>query len=79
MRLDPFFNPMLLVQLGHCYIMLGNDRAVLAPLREHATRPPRWRPAFVWLTAAIRLTLVNEARDAAACVPDMDPNFSIDA
>ena len=80
MRLDPFFPPMLLGQLGHCYIMLGNDRAALAPLRECAARAPRWRPAHVWLAAAcMRLNLVNEARAAAACVLDIDPNFSIDA
>jgi adenylate cyclase len=38
MRLDPFFNPMLLGILGHCYIMLGDDRSALAPLRECAAR-----------------------------------------
>jgi TolB-like protein len=80
MRLDPFFNPMLLGQLGHCYIMLGNERAALAPLRECAARAPRWRPTFVWLAAAcMRLDLVNEARAAAARVLDIEPNFSIDA
>ena len=80
MRLDPFFNPMLLGQLGHCYIMLGNERAALAPLRECAARAPRWRPAFVWLAAAcLRLDLVNEARVAAARVLEIEPNFSIDA
>jgi TolB-like protein/tetratricopeptide (TPR) repeat protein len=80
MRLDPFFNPMLLGQLGHCYLMLGNERAALAPLRECAARAPRWRPAFVWLAAAcMRLDLVNEARAAAARVLDIEPNFSIDA
>ena len=80
MRLDPFFPPMLLGGLGHCYIMLGNDSAALAPLRECVARAPRWRPAHVWLAAAcMRLNLVNEARAAAACVLDIDPNFSIDA
>jgi adenylate cyclase len=80
MRRDPFFNPMLLGALGHCYIMLGNDRAALAPLRECAARAPRWRPAFVWLAAAcIRLNLVNEAHTAAARVLDIQPNFSIEA
>jgi adenylate cyclase len=80
MRLDPFFNPMLLGQLGHCYIMLGNERGALAPLRECAARAPRWRPAFVWLAAAcMRLNLVDEARAAAACVLDIEPDFSIDA
>jgi adenylate cyclase len=80
MRLDPFFNSMLLGHLGHCYTMLGNDRAALAPLRECAARAPRWRPAFVWLAAAcMRLGLVNEARAAAARVLDIDPNFSVEA
>jgi adenylate cyclase len=80
MRLDPFFNPMLLGQLGHCYIMLGNERAALAPLRECAARAPRWRPTFVWLAAAcMRLDLVSEARAAATRVLDIEPNFSIDA
>ena len=80
MRLDPFFNPMLLGLLGHCYIMLGNERSALAPLRECAARAPRWRPVFVWLAAAcMRLDLVNEARAAAARVLDIEPNFSIDA
>jgi adenylate cyclase len=80
MRLDPFFAPVLLSALGHCYLMLGNDRAALAPLRECAARAPRWRPAFVWLAAAcMRLNLVNEARTAAARVLDIDPKFSIDA
>jgi TolB-like protein len=80
MRLDPFFPPMLLGQLGHCYIMLGNERAALAPLRECAARAPRWRPAFVWLAAAcMRLDLVNEARAAGARVLDIEPHFSIDA
>ena len=80
MRLDPFFNPMLLGQLGHCYIMLGNERAALAPLRECAARAPRWRPVFVWLAAAcMRLDLVREARAAAARVLDIEPDFSIDA
>ena len=80
MRLDPFFNPMLLGQLGHCYIMLGDERGALAPLRECASRAPRWRPAHVWLAAAcMRLNLVNEARAAAARVLDIQPNFSIDA
>ena len=32
MRLDPFFNPMLLGQLGHCYIMLGNERSRPCPV-----------------------------------------------
>ncbi|HET7879531.1 MAG TPA: tetratricopeptide repeat protein, partial [Acetobacteraceae bacterium] len=80
MRLDPFFAPMLLGALGHCYILLGNERAALAPLRECAARAPRWRPAFVWLAAAcMRLDLVNEARTAAARVLEIDPNFSIRA
>jgi TolB-like protein len=80
MRLDPFFHPMTLGHVGHCYIMLGNERAALAPLRECAARAPRWRPAFVWLTAAcMRLGLVNEARAAAARVLDIEPNFSIEA
>ena len=80
MRLDPFFHPMALGHLGHCYIMLGNDRAALAPLRECAARAPRWRPAFVWLAAAcMRLDLVNEAQAAAARVLDIEPNFSIEA
>jgi adenylate cyclase len=80
MRLDPFFHPMLLGHLGHCYIMLGNDRAALAPLRECAARASRWRPAFVWLAAAcMRLDLVDEARAAAARVLEIEPNFSIDA
>jgi len=80
MRLDPFFNPTLLGHVGHCYIMLGNDRAALAPLRECAARAPRWRPAHVWLAAAcMRLNLVNEARTAAARVLDIEPNFSIEA
>jgi TolB-like protein/tetratricopeptide (TPR) repeat protein len=80
MRLDPFFNPMVLGQLGHCYIMLGNERGALAPLRECAARAPRWRPAHVWLAAAcMRLSLVKEARAAAANVLDIEPNFSIDA
>jgi adenylate cyclase len=80
MRLDPFFPPMLLGHLGHCYIMLGNDRAALAPLRECAARAPRWRPAFVWLAAVcMRLGGVNEARAAAAGVLDIEPNFSIEA
>jgi adenylate cyclase len=79
-RLDPFFNPMLLGAFGHCYIMLRNDRAALAPLRECAARAPRWRPAFVWLAAAcMRLDLVNEARTAAARVLDIEPDFSIEA
>jgi adenylate cyclase len=80
MRLDPFFNPMLLGILGHCYIMLGNERSALAPLRECAAQAPRWRSAFVWLAAAcMRLDLVNEARAAAARVLDIEPNFSIAA
>jgi len=80
MRLDPFVYPMVLGHLGHCYIMLGNDRAALAPLRECAARAPRWRPAFVWLAATcVRLNLVNEARAAAARVLDIEPNFSIEA
>jgi TolB-like protein len=80
MRLDPFFHPMTLGHLGHCYIMLGNDRAALAPLRECAARAPRWRPAFVWLAAAcMRLELVNEARAAAARVLDIQPTFCIEA
>jgi adenylate cyclase len=80
MRLDPFFHPMALGHLGHCYIMLDSDRAALAPLRECAARAPRWRPAFVWLAAAcMRLNLVNEARAAAARVLEIEPNFSIEA
>jgi len=80
MRLDPFFPPMLLGHLGHCYIMLGNDKSALAPLRECVARAPRWRPAHVRLAAAcVQLNLVNEARTAAARVLDIDPNFSIDA
>jgi adenylate cyclase len=80
MRLDPFFNPMLLGQLGHCYIMLGNDRGALAPLRECAARAPRWRPVHVWLAAAcMRLDLAHEARAAADRVLEIEPTFSIDA
>jgi adenylate cyclase len=80
MRLDPFFNPMLLGILGHCYILLGNDKGALAPLRECAARAPRWRPAYVWLAAAcMRLNLADEARAAAARVLDIDPDFSINA
>lgn len=80
MRLDPYFNPMLLGQLGHCYIMLGDESGALAPLRECAARAPRWRPAFVWLAAAcMRLNLVDEAHAAAARVLDIQPSFSIDA
>jgi adenylate cyclase len=80
MRLDPFFAPMLLGAFGHCYILLGDERAALAPLRECAARAPRWRPAFVWLAAAcMRLNLVNEARAAAARVLDIEPSFSIEA
>ena len=74
------WDPMALGHLGHCYIMLANDRAALAPLRECAARAPRWRPAFVWLAAAcMRLGLVNEARAAAARVLDIQPSFSIEA
>jgi TolB-like protein len=80
MRLDPFFNPMLLGLLGHCYIMLGNERRALAPLRECAARAPRWRPVHVWLAAVcMHLNLAQEARAAAARVLDIEPNFSIDA
>ena len=45
MRLDPLFHPMPLDHLGHCYVMLGNDKAALAPLRECVARALRWRPA----------------------------------
>jgi TolB-like protein len=80
MRLDPFFHPMALGHVAHCYILLGNNRAALAPLRECAARAPRGRPAFVWLSAAcMRLNLVNEARTSAARVLEIDPNFSIEA
>jgi TolB-like protein len=80
MRLDPFFHPMALGHVGHCYIMLGNDKAALAPLRECAARAPRWRPAFVWLAVAcMRLNLVTEARAAAARVLEIQPDFSIRA
>ena len=80
MRLHPFFNPMLLGQLGHCYIMLGNERAALAPLRECAARAARGRPTVVWLAAAcMRLGLVDEAHAAATRVLEIEPNFSIDA
>ena len=74
------FDQQPLGSASHCYIMLGNDRAALAPLWECAARAPRWRPAFVWLAAAcMRLDLVNEARAAAARVLDIEPDFSIHA
>ena len=80
MRLDPFFNPILLGWLGHCYIILRNERAALAPLRECVARATRWRPGYVWLAiACIRLELVSEARAAAARVLDLDPKFTVAA
>ena len=80
MRLDPFFNPMLLGLLGHCYLMLGNERGALAPLRECAARAPRWRPVHVWLAAVcVCLNLPHEARAAATRILEIEPNFSIDA
>jgi adenylate cyclase len=80
MRLDPFFSPILLSLLGHCYIMLGNERGALAPLRECAARAACFRPVHVWLAVAcMRLNLVNEAHAAAARVLEIDPNFTVDA
>lgn len=78
--LDPFHPPMLLGWLGHCHLLLDQPEQALVALRECAMRAPGWRPAHVWRAAAcVLLGLRDEAREAAACVFDIDPRFTVAA
>jgi len=77
-RLDPFHPPLYLMYLGSSYYLDGRNAPALEVLRTGARRLRGFRPMHVWrAAAAAKLKHQDEAREAAADVLGLQPNFTI--
>jgi adenylate cyclase len=78
-RRDPFYVPLTASFLGLAHYMLKQYETAIAALAEAASRSPRHRPGRQWLAAAYaQVGQVERAREEAAAVMLMEPNFTIE-
>jgi adenylate cyclase len=75
---DPFPPGMYLSWLGNSYYLLGRYEEAFATLSVGAERMPDYQSILVWLAAAAaRIGRDREARDAAARLMRLQPDFTI--
>jgi len=78
MRHDPFPPGMYLSWLGNSYYLLGRYDEAFATLTVGAERMPDYQSILVWLAAAAARTgRDHDARDAAARLMHLQPDFTI--
>jgi adenylate cyclase len=77
-RLDPLYPPLFNMYFGRAlYFAKQYDKAVVE-LRACATRAPRWRPCYMFLSAAYAESgRIEDARRTAAELLKIAPKFSI--
>jgi adenylate cyclase len=79
MRLDPFYVPLAPHWLGLAHYTLKQYSEALPLLRECALRAPDYGAVHLWLAATYaRLGQLEEARDEAKKVLELDPDFTIE-
>jgi adenylate cyclase len=79
MRVDPFYSPWALGQLGLAHYTLKEYSKALPPLRELALRLPNMRQGHVWLAANLaQLEQLDEAHAEAVEILRIDPKYTID-
>jgi adenylate cyclase len=77
-RLDPFHPAVYARLLGTAHYLAGHEGEALELLRIAVVREPNYRAAQVWLAAAAaQAGQMDEARQAAAAVLRIDPDFTI--
>jgi adenylate cyclase len=77
-RLDPFHPAVYARLLGTAHYLAGHEGEALELLRIAMVREPNYRAAQVWLAAAAaQAGQMDEARQAAATVLRIDPDFTI--
>jgi adenylate cyclase len=78
MRLDPHYEPLASLFLGHAHYMLKQYSQAVRFLRDYTSRVPNLHGAHVWLAATYaQLGQFEEAQAEAAKVRRLHPTWSI--